>query len=378
MEARLATIWKSVLGVESVGVWDSFFDLGGESVAAARVFAQIQKVFKRRMEPTALLSGPTIGDLAVKLREPDRSASPWTSLVPIRAEGDRPPLFCLHAGAGTILFYYDLAQHLGSAQPLYGFQAQGLFGHTPPHTRVEEMAAHYIREMKTVQAQGPYFLAGFCFGAILAFEMAQQLRRQGEQVAFLASFDGPSPCHLDRPAPVQVERAQDQAATSRPTETHGAPPAKSLGQRILARLARQTQSLMKRRGKKKVKYAWRVVRGYFFQGRITLKYWIGTVYQRAGRPLPTTLRYGYFNWNHYNAEKRYRPSLYPGRMFIFVSEGRFFDARLGWHQWVGGGLEVREIPGEHKHHRDLMTGDFVRRVVGELDESIRQSAPQKV
>ena len=85
----------------------------------------------------------------------------------------------MHAGAGTILFYHDLAQRLGPEQPIYGLQAQGLYGKATPHATVEEMAAHYIQEIRTVQPDGPYRLAGFCFGAILAFEMAQQLRKRG-------------------------------------------------------------------------------------------------------------------------------------------------------------------------------------------------------
>src|SRR5262249_29710194 len=89
--------------------------------------------------------------------------------------------------------YYELARHLGAEQPVYALQAQGLYGKHPPHRRVEEMAAHYIREMKSVQPSGPYYLAGFCFGAIVAYEMAQQLKQQGQETAFLASFDGGVP-----------------------------------------------------------------------------------------------------------------------------------------------------------------------------------------
>jgi len=118
---------------------------------------------------------------------------PSSCLVPLRSHGSRPPFFCMHAESGNVLFYRQFAQLLGEDQPVYALQAQGLDGTRPPHTSIEAMASHYLNEIRTVQPEGPYFLGGFCLGAVISFEMAQQLHARGETVALLAAFDASGP-----------------------------------------------------------------------------------------------------------------------------------------------------------------------------------------
>src|SRR5580658_4573161 len=113
----------------------------------------------------------------------------WSALTPIRAGGTKPPLFCMHGAGGTVLMYRDLSRHLGDDQPFYGLQSQGLDGSCPPLTDVREMAAVYVKEIRRVQPHGPYFIAGYCMGGTVAFEVAQQLRELGEPIALLAMFD---------------------------------------------------------------------------------------------------------------------------------------------------------------------------------------------
>src|SRR5580698_208670 len=113
----------------------------------------------------------------------------WSSLTPIRAGGSRPALFCMHGAGGTVLMYRDLARRLGDDQPFYGLQSQGLDGSCPPLTSIEEMAAVYVKEIRRVQPHGPYFIAGYCMGGTVAFEVAQQLHDLGEPIALLAMFD---------------------------------------------------------------------------------------------------------------------------------------------------------------------------------------------
>ena len=113
----------------------------------------------------------------------------WSALTPIKAGGSKPPLFCMHGAGGTVLMYRDLARHLGDDQPFYGLQSQGLDGSCPPLTDIEEMAAVYVKEIRRVQPHGPYFIAGYCMGGTVAFEVAQQLRELGEPIGFLAMFD---------------------------------------------------------------------------------------------------------------------------------------------------------------------------------------------
>jgi phthiocerol/phenolphthiocerol synthesis type-I polyketide synthase E len=114
---------------------------------------------------------------------------PWSSLTPIKTGGSKPPLFCMHGAGGGVMMYRDLARHLGDDQPFYGLQSQGLDGSCPPLTSIAEMAAIYVKEIQRVQPHGPYFIAGYCMGGTVAFEVAQQLRELGEPIALLAMFD---------------------------------------------------------------------------------------------------------------------------------------------------------------------------------------------
>jgi phthiocerol/phenolphthiocerol synthesis type-I polyketide synthase E len=117
------------------------------------------------------------------------AAPEWSPLVEIQRGGARPRFFCAHGAGGNVLIYRDLARHMESEQPFYGLQSQGLDGERPILSRIESMAALYVKEIQRVQPHGPYFLGGYCMGGTVALEMAQQLKAQGEQVALLALFD---------------------------------------------------------------------------------------------------------------------------------------------------------------------------------------------
>ena len=146
-----------------------------------------------------LLEAPTIRQLAAVLSE-DETERHWSSLVPLQPEGSLPPLYCMHAAGGNVLFYRDLARHLGRQQPLYGLQARGVDRTKTHHDRVEDMAADYLKEVRRLQPEGPYFLAGSSFGGLVAFEMACQLEREGVPVGFLGLFDTYGPGY---PQPAQ-------------------------------------------------------------------------------------------------------------------------------------------------------------------------------
>jgi non-ribosomal peptide synthetase component F/thioesterase domain-containing protein len=188
VEKQLTTIWEEVLGVRSIGRRQNYFDLGGNSLLAVRLFAQIEKRLKVKLPLSTLFEAQTIYEFSRVLRH-ETTATGWSPLVEIQPGGSRPPFFCVHGGGGNVLIYRDLSRRLGPDQPFYGLQSQGLDGERPFLTRIEDMAALYVKEIKKVQPNGPYFLGGYCMGGTVAFEMAQQLRAQGEQVAMLALFD---------------------------------------------------------------------------------------------------------------------------------------------------------------------------------------------
>jgi len=188
IESRLVKLWEAVLDKRPVGIEDDFFELGGTSLLAARLFAQIEEDFKLRIPLVTLVQAPTIKELAKVIHLPG-SPDARHSLVTIQPGGDRPPLFCIHGESGHLLMYRSLARYLGADQPICGLQPQGLDGTQAPLTRIEDMAARYIKEMQVIQPDGPYFLAGYCMGGTIAFEIAQQLSGQGQRVDLLALLD---------------------------------------------------------------------------------------------------------------------------------------------------------------------------------------------
>ncbi len=187
-ERQLIKIWEDLLRVRPIGLHHNYFELGGSSLLAVRLFTQIEKAFNVRLPLSTLIEAPTIEEFACILKG-SSTAYGWSPLVEIQRGDSRPPLFCIHGAGGNVLIYRDLARHVGSDQPVYGLQSQGLDGERPLLTRIEDMASLYVREVRRVQPQGPYFLGGYCMGGTIALEMAQQFKAQGEEVALLALFD---------------------------------------------------------------------------------------------------------------------------------------------------------------------------------------------
>jgi amino acid adenylation domain-containing protein/non-ribosomal peptide synthase protein (TIGR01720 family) len=192
-EFQVLQIWEDILGIHPISIRDNFFELGGHSLLAVRLMTQIQKHFPINLPLAILFQYSTIEQLANFLSS-STAPLPWSALVPINVNGNQPPLFCVHPGGGNVICYYHLAYYLNSEQPFYGLQSFGLNPKNQPHTSVEQMATHYIQELQTVQPHGPYFLSGWSFGGLVAFEMAQQLSHEGEQIALLALIDTNPPC----------------------------------------------------------------------------------------------------------------------------------------------------------------------------------------
>jgi amino acid adenylation domain-containing protein len=191
IEAKLALLWCHVLGVTHVGMDDNFFELGGHSLMSVRLFSLIEEKFSVRLPLTTIFRAPTVAMLAEEIRKARPVDS--DSLVPLQASGTRPPLFLVHAQDGEVLNYGHLVHALGSDQPVYGLRAKGLHGGVELPETVEEMARSYVAEIREVQPHGPYHIAGFCSGSIIAFEMAQQLLGAGETMGLLGLIDNEAP-----------------------------------------------------------------------------------------------------------------------------------------------------------------------------------------
>jgi thioesterase domain-containing protein/acyl carrier protein len=192
-EVWLINIWEELLSVKPIGVTDNFFELGGTSLKAMQLFARIEEISGKNIPPTVLFHAQTIEQLS-KIVTQEGGIAPSDALVSIQPDGSKPPFFCVPAHLGNTIRFMDLSNYLGSDQPFYALQFSSLDGNQPSHYRgIEHMAADFINEIRTVQPDGPYYLGGFCFGGKVAFEMARQLRGQGEKVAFLALVNAYAP-----------------------------------------------------------------------------------------------------------------------------------------------------------------------------------------
>ena len=188
IERQLAAIWQRELGIAGISRHDDFFDLGGYSLLAVRIFNEIEQLTGRRPPMVTLFDAPTIAELAALL-DSEGWLSPWTSLVRVNGRGTRTPVFYVAPFLISALSFHDLARDLGEDVPFYALQPQGLEADQQVHDRVQDMAAHYIRELKTVQPHGPYLIGGHCAGAWVAFEMVQQLEAAGDRVDRLIVVD---------------------------------------------------------------------------------------------------------------------------------------------------------------------------------------------
>ena len=192
IESKIASIWRSVLGVKRIDRDDDFFDLGGHSLLAIRVFAQLEELTGRTFPLSSLFKASTVCGFA-ELLQRDGWRTEWTSMVPVHPDGHLRPYFVVAPFLITALSFASLARHLGADRPLYVFQPQGMESDAPAHATVAEMAAHYISEMKQVQPRGPYAIGGHCAGNWVAFEMARQLQAAGDELALLVFIDSEPP-----------------------------------------------------------------------------------------------------------------------------------------------------------------------------------------
>jgi amino acid adenylation domain-containing protein len=188
LEAHLLRIWEEVLERDRIGIHQDFFALGGHSILAVRVLARVRSELGYELPLSIFFQAPTIESLAGAIRY--QTGFLATPLVAIRAEGTRPPLFCVHPSGGGVICYLPLTAALGPDQPVYGLESRL---RDRPFASLEEMAAHYVAAIREVRPQGPYCLLGWSYGGLVAFEMARQLRQSAEEVPVLAIIDTLAP-----------------------------------------------------------------------------------------------------------------------------------------------------------------------------------------
>jgi thioesterase domain-containing protein/acyl carrier protein len=335
VESRLVELWEAAFEIRAIGIDQDFFELGGDSLLAARLFTRIEKTFEMDLPLAALLEAPSIKQLAGTIRGRKTCSSKTYSMVVVQPSGTKPPLFCIPGHGGGIVNLRNLSRFLGTDQPLVALTPQGHSGEKLNKT-VEDMATHYLREIRTVQSRGPYFLSGLCFGGMVAYEIARLLKTQGEEVALLALFNTPSP---------------------------GALKGWPFGPKCLTkRIAYELRKLRAIQTKEKLAVFGRQLAGLTKVVRAGL--------QRAlWRALPKSsdadtergagrLR-SVANLNIL-AAKAYRPPPYGGRIILFLTEevGSKYtvDPARGWADLAAEGIEIYPVAGDNVSflHADII------------------------
>ncbi len=344
LESHLVRIWERILDVKPVGVTDNFFDLGGHSLLAVHLLTQVEKATGRTLPLSAFFQAQTVAEMAARLEE-NRAPASWSSLVAIQPGGSRPPLYCVHAQGSEALEYRVFAQYLGPDQPLYGLSPRGLDGRLPPDDRVEDMAAHYVAEIREAQPEGPYYLGGWSFGGVIAFEMARQLQAAGQAVGLLSLFDTYSrvPVRSTRPTRLRFiwQRLQFHVGA-------------------LSRLEPAGRSrYLSRKGTSALAWSRWQLRGLYPSLVASVRRSVPTAYDRVRAA----------NWR---AAQTYVPKPYEGCLTLFRATGMGLassdDPYLGWGDVPGVDIEVIEIPGVHRsilrEEEDIRT--LVERLRGRL------------
>ncbi len=355
-ETRLVALWEKTLGTSPIGVHDSFFELGGHSMAGARLFARIEREFGRRLPLASLFECPTIEQLAARLSNPTETVA-CSSLVALQPRGSRPPVFFLHgAGGGNLWTYTNILPHLGPDQPAYGLESRGMRG-LPEFTGIEEMAANYIAEIRTVQPHGPYYVAGYCFGGNVAYEIARQLRMLGEEVAFVGLIDS------------AASNSGYQKLPWWKPEFHW---------RFLVNTSYWLSDFIEQPLREQGRFLWRKVR--LLSRRIARRVARGENRVEVEEVIDISrfpeIELGLWKL-HLCAYDNYHAKPYEGRVVLFRTRGHpflcSFDPQFGWGPLVRGGVEMVNVPGAHER---IFMDPHVRELSARFRAALEQAQKQ--
>lgn len=321
MDRIMVGIWQEALGMERLGIEDNFFELGGHSLIAVQIMTKFEKATGKNLPLAILYKYPTIRALVDSIEEEAGTDKIWKSLVPIKTTGSKIPIYIVHGDGLNVLNFSPLANYVDPEQPVYGLQAHGLDGDESPLDDMSEIARHYINEILEHNPEGPYAIGGYSFGGYVAVEMRKQLVAMGKEVKLLAMFD-----------------------TNAETTIYN----KEWSVNFSRKFKRQFPKLLF------------FTKSFFRRPVVTVQYQANYVRElgyKTGllkRPEPTGIyvRFNKINEKHGSAFKKYTLEPFDGKIHLFRSKYRIYfvdDARyLGWSDYARKGVEVYEVPGDHK------------------------------
>jgi amino acid adenylation domain-containing protein len=347
VEKSLAQIWTALLGIRQAGLQDNFFSSGGHSLLAVQLFAEIETRFGVRLPLSILFQTPTLSELALAIQQ--RGAHTIHSpLVPIQPNGSRPPFYCVHPIGGGVMGYEPLARHLGDDQPIYGLESRPEDAGLPATEHIETIAARYLQAVRDLQPDGPYYLGGYSYGGTVAYEMARQLREQGQSVNLLAIFDSPAP-----------KSGYEQPKLNF-TFING----------LLHNLwhwGRDFLAVSPRERKGRIRRKLFAHNPNPQEGEIDLRDYIDDI-----SLIPD--EYRELMRKHFRAYELYHPQPYEGHVTVFRSPRQplfcSYDPHLEWDHLAKGGVSIYSVLGSH---RNLLAEPHVQQLAAALQAALAKS-----
>ncbi len=381
LEKQLAALWCSVLNLETVGITENFFEIGGHSLLVMRLFSELEATFNRRLPLIEIFAAPTIEQMARRLEEILADPSPieahllltdspqnncLTTLRKGTAESThQPPLFMMHDVAGDTGLYIHLARRLGEEnsplRSIYGVKPRSGGGVEMIHSRILDIAQHCVEQIRQVQSSGPYLLGGLCAGGVIAFEAALQLEALGEK-AVVILLDAPAPTATKRPGLISNERKA------------------GLSQILASKDRLSAAKILWEKGQNVVRYE---IAAKAKQIKNAIQPRLFRWYQDRGRALPKFLQHLAVRDLFMFAYAEYLPSrqLQSKMLLIRATKGngtkadapyisQYEDSRLGWDDWTAQPIETCDVPGGHS---TMLSDRHVQTLANAMDSFIERS-----
>ena len=342
LESVLCSWCREILGLHTVTPSDDFFEIGGHSLAAVQLMHRIAEKYGTQLKLSVLLHARSMRALAHQMHRPLSEEAAWTPVVPLQTAGANTPVFLI-AGLGGNILNFEPVSRAFEDRPVYGVETHGLNKNSQVLTGVEEMAQAYLEEMQRIRPDGPYHIAGYSFGGILAFEMAQQLRRSGQEVGLLGLIDT-----------VEWHYSQNVLASMQFTDRLDFLYGSTVKQLLFG--PHRGQTLIRR------------VNASLDHYRLSISRSFG----REPKPSEATTEH-----RNYYAMTRYQPQPYDGELHLFrcpdQSRRRGSDTQLGWGP-LSKHVSIVEIPGKHE---TVLSEPFVHTFSAELRSALTAVEQQK-